>query len=107
MERRPQPSSLVVWALAALVPFLAGAGAWFLSDATISRQSCVGGEGGSQVAGLAVFVVLVLAGPATTAWIGRRRPGRSAVPAVMSLLISPITVYVGAQLWWAGHGCMT
>lgn len=107
-DRRERPSSLITWALAVVVPILAGAAAWLLSDATVSASACAGRGGGAGGAELAELVLLVLAGPGATAWRARRAiTGRSMFPVVLSLFLSLITVYMGLQLWWIGHNCMT
>lgn len=108
MDEPKQPSLLVTWALAVVVPVLAGLGAWLLSNATISTPACAGGAGGAGAGVLAALGLLLAAGPATTAWrVRRATAGEAMFPVMLSIFLSLITVYMGAQVSWVSHDCMT
>jgi hypothetical protein len=84
LDVRRRPSLVVTWALAGVVPVLAGACSWLLSEETISGRTCASGGGGRV--GLAAYAVLVFAAPAITGWrVRRATDGRSMFPVLIGL----------------------
>jgi hypothetical protein len=108
VEREDQ-SRWVTWALALVVPLLAGGAGWLLEAATTSPQECSTGGNGSAVGSLA-FLALVLAGPAAVVCRTRHvRPFLPAAvaPAMISFALALPLVFIGGSIWWSAHDCMT
>ena len=109
MDRRKQPSTRAIWALAVVVPVLLGGGAWLLADVSVPTAACATGGGTSTGTDLAL-VALVLVAPIAIAWRARgARPlfERIVAPTGISVLLAVPLVWLGFQVWWSGHNCYT
>jgi hypothetical protein len=100
------------WLTRALVPVLsvlAGGVAYLWAGATTSTPACATGGGVSNSTDIGL-AVLWLAVPALVALRARRRTptgAHTAVLIVVSLFLAALTVFLGYQFWWSGHGCYT
>jgi hypothetical protein len=96
-------------ALVPVLSVLAGGFAYLWAGATTSTPACATGGGISNATdiGLAVLWLTVPALVALRAW--RRTPtaAHTAVLIVVSLFLAALTVFLGYQFWWTGHGCYT
>ena len=104
-DRRP----IICWLVGIAVALLAGVLAWAAMGATTTAQKCVTGEGGSTVT-LVVFGALVALAPGSlmvVAWRSKR-PLPLVVPAaILATLLAVFAVFMGGQIWWSAHNCMT
>ena len=102
---------VIIWAIALVGPALAAVAAWFLTSMSTSSRACSTGDGrGSTVGTLAVTTALVLITPIAIGCYGWRKDPYSpsvASAIVTSILLALPLIFLGSQIWWSAHNCMT
>jgi hypothetical protein len=99
----------ITWLLVVLLSIVAGGSAYLWAGATTSVQQCmINGSGGdASTIGLGILWLAVPVLVAVRALRTAPTRAHAAIPIVVSLLIAPVCIFVGASLWWSGHNCMT
>lgn len=108
MGSHREPRIWPTWLLAVVLTVLAGGLAYLWGDPTVSARACAGGA--RDTLGAAGLAVIWLAVPIGVVWQARRAgasAAQAAIPAILGALLALVSVWLGAQVWWAGHNCMT
>jgi hypothetical protein len=106
MAERPP---LICWLTAITVPVLAGVLGWATMGTTTTARACAAGSGGST-GQILLFLALVALAPGSFIVVARRSklPVALAVPtAILTTLLAAFAVFMGDQIWWGAHNCMT
>ena len=103
------PNSVVCCLLALVLPAASGALSLLWTAQTTTLSQCASGSGGSNT-GLLVYLGLVVLSPvgiSIQAWRWKT-PSQIVIPlAFVAMVLGLTAVFLGAQIWWSAHNCMT